>query len=141
MPAVASSTLVAFAATTEVHASVRATARVMDVDVVQVDVDDRDRMTAGALLPVQAVPNALRRPMRLKLLEGVSGARRVGPRVVARLQQAKTARRDGATWLRVTYRVAGAPEAGLDKLAPAVDQVIGEQVRRLKAFIETGKPD
>ncbi|HRI18008.1 MAG TPA: SRPBCC domain-containing protein [Burkholderiaceae bacterium] len=52
-----------------------------------------------------------------------------------------TARRDGATRLRVTYRVAGAPEANLDKLAPAVDGVIGEQVKRLKAFIETGKPD
>jgi uncharacterized protein YndB with AHSA1/START domain len=52
-----------------------------------------------------------------------------------------TARRDGATRLRVTYRVAGAPDAGLDKLAPAVDGVIGEQARRLKAFIETGKPD
>jgi uncharacterized protein YndB with AHSA1/START domain len=52
-----------------------------------------------------------------------------------------TARRDGATRLRVTYRVAGAPDAGLDKLATAVDGVIGEQVRRLKLFIETGKPD
>jgi uncharacterized protein YndB with AHSA1/START domain len=52
-----------------------------------------------------------------------------------------TARRDGATRLRVTYRVAGAPDAGLDKLAPAVDGVIGEQVRRLKSFIETGKPE
>jgi uncharacterized protein YndB with AHSA1/START domain len=52
-----------------------------------------------------------------------------------------TARRDGATRLRVTYRVAGAPEANFDKLAPAVDGVIGEQVKRLKAFIETGKPD
>ncbi len=52
-----------------------------------------------------------------------------------------TARRDGATRLRVTYRVAGAPEAGLDKLAPAVDGVIGEQVKRLKAYIDTGKPD
>ena len=51
------------------------------------------------------------------------------------------ARRDGATRLRVTYRVAGAPDAGLDKLATAVDGVIGEQVRRLKLFIETGKPD
>jgi glutamate/tyrosine decarboxylase-like PLP-dependent enzyme len=39
----------AFAATTEVHASVRATARVMDVEVVTVEVDDRDRMTAAAL--------------------------------------------------------------------------------------------
>lgn len=52
-----------------------------------------------------------------------------------------TAQRDGATRLRVTYRVAGAADAGLDKLAPAVDGVIGEQVRRLKLFIETGKPD
>ncbi len=39
----------AFAATTEVHASVRATARVMDVDVVPVEVDDHDRMTGTAL--------------------------------------------------------------------------------------------
>jgi glutamate/tyrosine decarboxylase-like PLP-dependent enzyme len=39
----------AFAATTEVHASVRATARVMDVDIVIVQVDDRDRMTGAAL--------------------------------------------------------------------------------------------
>ena len=39
----------AFAATTEVHASVRATARVMDVEVVPVAVDDRDRMTGAAL--------------------------------------------------------------------------------------------
>jgi len=41
--------LFAFAATTEVHASVRATARVMDVEVVNVAIDDRDRMTAAAL--------------------------------------------------------------------------------------------
>jgi glutamate/tyrosine decarboxylase-like PLP-dependent enzyme len=40
----------AFAATTEVHASVRATARVMDVDVVPVRCDDRDRMTSAALV-------------------------------------------------------------------------------------------
>lgn len=52
-----------------------------------------------------------------------------------------TARRDGATRMRVSYRVAGAPEAGLDKLAPAVDAVLAEQVKRLKAYIETGKPD
>src|SRR5215203_3702606 len=39
----------AFAATTEVHASVRATARVMDVDVVPVAVDEHDRMTGAAL--------------------------------------------------------------------------------------------
>ena len=39
----------AFAATTDVHASVRATARVMDCDVIIVDVDRRGRMTGPAL--------------------------------------------------------------------------------------------
>jgi uncharacterized protein YndB with AHSA1/START domain len=52
-----------------------------------------------------------------------------------------TAKRDGETRLRVVYRVAGGVEAGLDTLAGPVDSVIGEQVRRLKAFIETGKAD
>ena len=52
-----------------------------------------------------------------------------------------TAKRDGETRLRVTYRVAGGAEAGLDKLATPVDEVIGEQVKRLKLFIETGKPE
>lgn len=39
----------AIAATTEAHASVRATARVMDVEVVPVEVDGADRMTGDAL--------------------------------------------------------------------------------------------
>lgn len=52
-----------------------------------------------------------------------------------------TAHRDGATRLRVTYRVAGAPEAGFEKLAPVVDRVLSEQVARLKKFIETGKAE
>jgi uncharacterized protein YndB with AHSA1/START domain len=62
-------------------------------------------------------------------------------RPVAGVLSFGTAHRDGATRLRVTYRVAGAAESGLDKLASPVDGVIGEQVKRLKAFIETGKPD
>ncbi len=52
-----------------------------------------------------------------------------------------TAKRDGETRLRVVYRVAGGAEAGLDKLATPVDEVIGEQVKRLKLFIETGKAE
>jgi len=48
---------------------------------------------------------------------------------------------DGKTTLRMTYRVAGPPDAGLDKLAPAVDRVMGEQYKRLKAMAETGKPE
>jgi uncharacterized protein YndB with AHSA1/START domain len=45
------------------------------------------------------------------------------------------------TILRVTYRVSGPPDVGLDKLAPAVDQVIGQQFKRLKSLAETGKPE
>ena len=37
---------------------------------------------------------------------------------------------------RASYRVAGAPEAGLDKLAPVVDRVLGEQWRRLASHLE-----
>ncbi|MCE9660946.1 MAG: SRPBCC domain-containing protein [Burkholderiales bacterium] len=49
--------------------------------------------------------------------------------------------RDGGTTLVVTYRVAGNEAAGLQQLAGPVDGVIGEQVRRLVAYVETGKPD
>ena len=41
-----------------------------------------------------------------------------------------------AAELRASYRVAGAPEAGLDKLAPVVDRVLGEQWRRLASHLE-----
>ncbi len=47
---------------------------------------------------------------------------------------------DGKTFLRMTYRVAGNADAGLEKLAPVVDQVIGVQYRRLKSLVETGAP-
>ena len=45
-----------------------------------------------------------------------------------------------ATRLLVTYRVSGDSLHGLDKFAPAVDGVIGEQATRLKKFVETGAP-
>lgn len=52
-----------------------------------------------------------------------------------------TSAQEGRTFLRMTYRVGGPPDIGLDKLAPAVDQVMGQQFRRLKSMIETGKPE
>ena len=52
-----------------------------------------------------------------------------------------TSAQDGKTFLRMTYRVAGNSDAGLEKLAPIVDQVIGTQYRRLKSLAETGKPE
>lgn len=49
--------------------------------------------------------------------------------------------RDGQTQLRMHYRVGGPAELALDKLAAPVDGVMGVQFKRLKALIETGKPE
>lgn len=49
--------------------------------------------------------------------------------------------RDGRTRLRLHYRVAGASDLGLDKLAAPVDGVMGIQFRRLKSLAETGRPE
>jgi hypothetical protein len=48
--------------------------------------------------------------------------------------------KDGHTSLTQTYDVGGYYPGGLDKLAPAVDGVLGEQLERLKHYVETGKP-
>jgi hypothetical protein len=48
--------------------------------------------------------------------------------------------KDGVTTLTQTYYVGGYFPGGLDKIAPAVDGVLGSQLTRLKAYIETGKP-
>jgi uncharacterized protein YndB with AHSA1/START domain len=45
----------------------------------------------------------------------------------------------GKTTLTQTYDVGGYAKGGLDKLAPAVDRVLGEQFDRLTAYVETGK--
>jgi uncharacterized protein YndB with AHSA1/START domain len=52
-----------------------------------------------------------------------------------------TALQDSKTILRISYRVGGPPDVGLEKLAPVVDQVIAQQYKRLKALVETGKPE
>jgi uncharacterized protein YndB with AHSA1/START domain len=53
---------------------------------------------------------------------------------------AQTAAKD-KTALKVTYKIAGPADAGLVELAPAVDRVLGEQVKRLVSFVETGKAE
>ena len=50
------------------------------------------------------------------------------------------AEKDGRTTLTQTYYVGGYFQGGLDKLAPAVDGVLGDQLGRLKRYVETGKP-
>ena len=49
------------------------------------------------------------------------------------------AEKDGRTTLTQTYDVGGYMKGGLDKIAPGVDGVLGEQLDRLKAYVETGK--
>jgi len=48
---------------------------------------------------------------------------------------------EGATRLRLTYKVAGWDPDGLESWAGPVDQVLGMQVDRLKQLIETGDPE
>ncbi|HUP05031.1 MAG TPA: SRPBCC domain-containing protein [Bryobacteraceae bacterium] len=45
----------------------------------------------------------------------------------------------GGTALEATYAVAGYSPAGLNTLAPAVDQVLNQQFARLKEYVEHGK--
>jgi uncharacterized protein YndB with AHSA1/START domain len=42
------------------------------------------------------------------------------------------------TRLTLTYRVSGDPSHGLDKLAPAVDRVLSQQLERLRSYVQTG---
>jgi uncharacterized protein YndB with AHSA1/START domain len=49
-----------------------------------------------------------------------------------------TSQQEGKTFLRMTYRVSGAPEAGLEKLAPAVDHVLADQFQRLLERVAAG---
>ncbi len=44
------------------------------------------------------------------------------------------------TKIEISYSVGGYLQGGFEKIAPAVDGVVGEQLGRLKTFIETGKP-
>lgn len=46
---------------------------------------------------------------------------------------------DGTT-LTLTYSIGGFMEGGFEKMAPAVDAMLAEQVQRLKRYVETGAP-
>ena len=48
---------------------------------------------------------------------------------------------DGGTVVEFKYAVGGYLAGGLDGIAPAVDAVIGEQLLRLKRFVETGSAE
>jgi uncharacterized protein YndB with AHSA1/START domain len=44
------------------------------------------------------------------------------------------------TLLQLSYSVGGFIDGGFDKIAPAVESMLNEQLTRLKLFVETGKP-
>lgn len=46
----------------------------------------------------------------------------------------------GSTKLEVSYSVGGFMQGGLEQMASPVDSVLGEQIGRLKLFVETGQP-
>ena len=48
---------------------------------------------------------------------------------------------EGGASVRFTYAVGGYSKDGLDKIAPAVDFVLGEALNRLKTYVETGSPE
>lgn len=52
----------------------------------------------------------------------------------------KLATASRGTTVRLSYSVGGFIEGGFEKIAPAVEAVLGEQLGRLKLFIETGTP-
>lgn len=49
--------------------------------------------------------------------------------------------KDGKTTVVQTYDVGGHMTGGLDKIASMADQVLSEQLDRLKAYVETGAPE
>ncbi len=49
--------------------------------------------------------------------------------------------KDGGSDIEMTYAIGGYDPAGWDKHATPVDQVLGEQVARLKRYLDTGSPE
>lgn len=49
-------------------------------------------------------------------------------------------RAGSATKVELSYSVGGHMRGGFEKIAPAVDAVVGEQLKRFETFVETGKP-
>jgi uncharacterized protein YndB with AHSA1/START domain len=45
----------------------------------------------------------------------------------------------GITTVQLSYSVGGYMQGGFEKMAPAVDEVLNEQIQRLKVFVEAGK--
>jgi hypothetical protein len=78
-----------------------------------------------------APPTVLRMSGGLGPLQGSGLAGSMTWRVIAAPPAAR---------IEVAYSVGGYMQGGFDKMAPAVNAMLGEQANRLKSVIETGKP-
>jgi uncharacterized protein YndB with AHSA1/START domain len=65
----------------------------------------------------------------------------LGPMGVTGAMEWTLEERSGHTLLQMTYNVGGFTPGGFAPIAPAVDRVLAGQVRRLKTYAETGRPD
>lgn len=104
---------------------------------------ERWRDAAGASHSVQHAQVVMAQEGRVLRLSGGLGPLQDLPvaGVLTIVTSTGTGAEAGQHFLRMTYRVGGGAETGLDKLAGPVDGVIGEQFKRLKALIETGSAD
>jgi uncharacterized protein YndB with AHSA1/START domain len=75
-----------------------------------------------------------------KLVRMQGGLGPLQPLAVNGVYTLAVAQVEGRTVLTSTYRVAGTADAALDQWAPKVDEVLGEQARRLVAYVESGRP-
>ena len=73
----------------------------------------------------------------LRLSGGLGPLQQLG---VAGAMTLKFTAKDGATEVAFTYAVGGYTADGLDKLAPIVDQVLGDQLERYERFASGAKP-
>jgi uncharacterized protein YndB with AHSA1/START domain len=80
---------------------------------------------------------AIQPPKRLRL-EGALGP--LQEMAVTGILDFRLEPRRSGTTLTVTYRIRGSADAALDRIAPAVDKVIGEQVQRLAALVDEPPP-
>ena len=94
-----------------------------------------ERLAGGAGVAHMTVVNL--QPFKLVRLTGALGPLQ-GSGLTGSLTWTLASAGDG-TKLEMTYSVGGYMEGGFDTIAPAVDEVLGGQLKRLKAFVETAK--
>jgi uncharacterized protein YndB with AHSA1/START domain len=95
-----------------------------------------ERLAHGGAVEHMMVVNL--QPDRLLRMTGALGPLQ-GSGLAGSLTFALTPDAAGTT-LRVSYSVGGYMQGGVEKVAPAVDQVLGEQIGRLKQFAEGKSP-